>query len=102
MNDVWYVAHAPYPNGDGPLNAYRYQLTILTAAGGVVKEEDFTAPSGGIDPTKGVWSGDISWDGRSVVNGVLYPQGTYYYVVRLYNCLYPDGMEYSGSVYLLP
>lgn len=68
--------------GTGPLNAYRYELSIIDDWGKQVYAASRTVSSG----TTGLVGGEISWNGRLYGTGGYVPAGNYFYDLRLINC----------------
>ncbi|RQO69578.1 hypothetical protein DBR43_16020 [Pedobacter sp. KBW06] len=106
VNDLWVVADAARnPYGEQyPINVYRYQLSVISADNRVMYSEDATAGQGGIVfGGTGFVSRSISWDGidRSGSFPTPAPTGTYRVNLRLYNCSYPGGKDYSLYITLL-
>jgi gliding motility-associated-like protein len=91
INDIWEIRDADV--GFGPLNAYRYELTIVDRNGITVFSESQTITSG----ATGLQGGDITWDG--IRNGSLLPNGVYYYSLRLINC--NRNTNFQGNVTIL-
>ncbi|WP_224995212.1 hypothetical protein [Cesiribacter sp. SM1] len=66
----------------GPLNAYRYELSIINDWGNQVYAASGTTSSG----TTGLLGGQISWNGRLNGTGNYVPSGNYFCDLRLINC----------------
>jgi hypothetical protein len=78
--NLWRVMDASKTTG--PLNAYRYELSIIDNWGNQVYAASRTVSSG----TLGLVGGDISWNGRLNGTGSYVPAGNYFYDLRLINC----------------
>ena len=93
INDVWEVLDGG--GGTGPLNAYRYELTIRNASNQTVYSRSETLTSG----TEGWVGGDIGWNGRVNGTGSIVPGGFYQYSLRLYNC--SGNQLYQATLFVL-
>ena len=91
VNDIWEVRDAD--RAFGPLNAFRYELTIVNRSGTTVFSRSQTITTG----TTGLRGGDITWNGRR--NGNLLPDGVYFYSLRLINC--NRNTNFQGNVSIL-
>ncbi len=80
FNDTWVVLDAN--RGRGPINAYRYELTIVNRNGSTVFSRSATVSTG----TQGVTGGQISWNGRLNGTGGIVSSGVYNVALRLFNC----------------
>lgn len=78
--NLWKVMDAN--GGTGPLNAYRYELSIIDDWGNRVYTASKTVSTG----TTGLIGGEISWNGRLNGTGGYVQAGNYYYDLRLINC----------------
>jgi hypothetical protein len=78
--NLWRVMDASKTTG--PLNAYRYELSIIDNWGNQVFASSGTVSSG----TLGLVGGEISWNGRLNGTGSYVPAGNYFYDLRLINC----------------
>jgi hypothetical protein len=78
--NLWRVMDSA--NGTGPLNAYRYELSIIDDWGNQVYSASRTVSTG----TVGLVGGEISWNGRLYGTGNYVPAGNYFYDLRLINC----------------
>ncbi len=90
FNDLWEVRDADV--GFGPINAFRYELSIVDRNGRSVFSRSQSLTTGAI----GFLGGDIFWDGRR--NGSLVPDGTYFYSLRLINCSLNRNIQGTISV----
>ncbi len=91
LNDVWMLGDAD--RGFGPINAFRYEATIVDRDGRTIFSRNRTVSSG----TTGLQGGEVIWDGR--VNGSLVPDGVYFYALTLFNC--NNNRSFSGSFTIL-
>lgn len=67
----------------GPLNAFRYELSIIDDWGTVVYSS--SRRDSGIG-SSGLAGGEISWNGRRYGTGSYVAAGNYFYSLRLVNC----------------
>ncbi len=93
INDNWEVMDGS--NGTGPINAYKYELTIRNAANQVIFNKTETLTTG----IEGIIGGYISWNGRINGNGNIVPNGFYTYVLKLFNC--SGDQLYQGNIVVL-
>jgi hypothetical protein len=78
--DLWRVLDTN--KSTGPLNAYRFELSIIDDWGNQVYASSRTVSSG----TSGLLGGEIYWNGRLNGTGNYVPAGNYFYDLRLVNC----------------
>lgn len=93
INDTWDVMDGS--NSTGPLNAYRYDLSIHNTSNQVVFNRSETLTTG----TEGITGGYVSWNGRINGTGSIVPNGFYTYALLLYNC--SGNQQYSGTIVVL-
>ncbi len=94
INDIWYcyddqkAMNSPYS-----YNANRYILEIYNRWGQLLITKDEVICSS-------FTNGAINWDGK--FNGSDVPEAVYYYILRLSNCTYPQGLQVKdGSITII-
>lgn len=99
INDIWFPRNAnDLTNDDAYLGIDRFELLIVNQFGNPVCTWNSALFPNGVKVQELFWNGRIN-----NVGGLVPPNSTYYYNLKVYNCLYPypsSPKEYTGWVYL--
>lgn len=85
-NDVYHATYA--------YNSYEYELDIWDPNGNTIYEKSNSTSHIGFADC------EISWNGRKNGDGVAMPDGVYYFGIKLMNCTYTNGKQFTGFMHL--